>query len=70
MIDDSSARSENTLDETFERYLQDKGKGRGGDGTGGTPLANLSGDPVRPSTTGTNRFDSSSRISTASGRRP
>ncbi|MFC6764253.1 phage integrase SAM-like domain-containing protein [Natrinema soli] len=32
MIDDSSARSESALDETFERYLQDKGKGRGGDG--------------------------------------
>src|SRR6056297_1114672 len=32
MIDDQSSRSEYTLDDSFERYLQDKGKGRGGDG--------------------------------------
>ena len=33
MSDDlSSSRLESVLDESFERYLQDKGKGRGGDG--------------------------------------
>ena len=32
MIDDQISRSEYTLDDSFERYLQDKGKGRGGDG--------------------------------------
>ncbi|AFO56282.1 hypothetical protein NJ7G_1035 [Natrinema sp. J7-2] len=33
MIDDRSAsRSERALDDSFERYLQDEGKGRGGDG--------------------------------------
>jgi integrase len=32
MIDDRSSRSESALNDSFERYLQDKGKGRGGDG--------------------------------------
>ena len=32
MIDDRSSRSERTLNASFERYLQDKGKGRGGEG--------------------------------------
>ena len=32
MIDDRSSRPESALDDSFERYLQDKGKGRGGDG--------------------------------------
>jgi integrase len=31
MIDDRSSRSESALDDSFERYLQDKGKGRGSD---------------------------------------
>ena len=32
MIDDRSSQSEYALDDSFERYLQDKGKGRSGDG--------------------------------------
>ena len=32
MIDDHMSRSESTLNDSLERYLQDKGKGRGGDG--------------------------------------
>ena len=32
MIDDRSSRSEYALGDSFERYLQDKGKGRSGDG--------------------------------------
>ncbi|MFQ3295351.1 MAG: hypothetical protein ACI8VE_002436, partial [Natrialbaceae archaeon] len=32
MIDDRSSRSERALNASFERYLQDKGKGRGGEG--------------------------------------
>jgi len=32
MVDDRSSRPETTLVETFERYLQNKGKGRGGEG--------------------------------------
>jgi integrase len=32
MINNRSSRPESALDDSFERYLQDKGKGRGGDG--------------------------------------
>ena len=32
MINSRSSRPESALDDSFERYLQDKGKGRGGDG--------------------------------------
>jgi len=32
MIDDHTSRSESALNDSLERYLQDKGKGRGGDG--------------------------------------
>ena len=32
MINSRPSRPESALDDSFERYLQDKGKGRGGDG--------------------------------------